>query len=400
MPEYIPGLAGVPAAQSSISFVDGENGILEYRGIRIEELTRNSSYEETAYLLLHNKLPTESELKAFSDKLANNRPIPPQLVELIKGFPREAHPMDALQTGVAALGMFSKGGDYSDPAFREEKAVAITAQFPTIVGAFQQVRDGKEPLEPDSSLSHAADFLRMLTGTMPDELDVHIIDTSLILHADHTMNASTFTARVTASTIANPYAVVGAAVGSLSGPLHGGANERVLIMLRSVGDKSKIKGWVEEKTAKKERIMGLGHRVYKTKDPRSIILQELAVQLFDKKGKSDVYDIALELEEVTKDTLGAKGIYPTGRPVTSRLKPTASGGGSIPPPTPPDSPTDCRSRDDHPYICSRAEIPFDSPFGCLLNAHDADHGRRCKSSEDPLEADKWKIAAPTAAKKC
>lgn len=310
MSDYVPGLAGIPAARSSISFVDGEKGVLEYRGIRIEELATRSTFEEVAYLLLAGKLPATSQLKAFSEALNAARRMPPELVTVLRHFPTTAHPMAVLQTAIGALGMLNTQTDYAVPEVREKQALEIIAVTPTIIGAFHQMRSGNEPLEPDISLGHAADFLRMTTGKDPDKLSARVMDVCLILHADHTMNASTFTARVTASTGASPYSLTAAAVGSLSGPLHGGANERVLQLLEKIGSKDNVRPVISDMVANKQKIMGLGHRVYKTKDPRAKILQTLATEVFEAKGKSKTYDIAVELEDVAKELLGAKGIYP------------------------------------------------------------------------------------------
>lgn len=309
MPEYVPGLEGIPAARSSISFVDGEAGILEYRGYRIETLAEQSNYEEVTYLLFYGKLPSEGELKAFSESLNTDRGIPDELGAIIRGLPTTAHPMAALQVGVAALGSFDEKADFSEPAERDAAARRIVAKIPTLVATFHRYREGLEPVAPDTSLGHAADFLRMLTGEDPDELGARIMDAALVLHADHTMNASTFTSRVAGSSGASPYAAAAAAVGSLSGPLHGGANERVLIQLREIGSKSRVRDIVTEMVDKRQKIMGLGHRVYKTKDPRAHILQRFATELFKKKGKSDVYGVAVELEKVAGELLGDKRIY-------------------------------------------------------------------------------------------
>lgn len=310
MKDYIPGLEGIPAAHSSISFIDPLKAILEYRGIRIEELAKQSSFEETTFLLVKGRLPNEGELKAFSERLGSARKIPSGLKEVITSFPRGGHPMNALQTGVAALAMYEEPVDLSKAEVREEKAIEIIGKVPTIVAAFNRARNGEDVLDPDASLSHATDFLRMLTGEVPDELSAHVMDVALLLHCDHTMNASTFTARVASSTQADPYAVVASAVGSLSGPLHGGANERVLTMLDRIGSKEMVRPKVTEMIEKREKIMGLGHRVYKTKDPRAKILQELANELFAKKGRSEMYDIAVEVENVATEKLGERGIYP------------------------------------------------------------------------------------------
>jgi citrate synthase len=310
MIEYIPGLEKVPAAESSVSYIDGEKGILEYRGIRIEDLAAHSTFEETAYLLLTGKLPTEQELADFSQRLARARTLPKDLQNVIRAVPKSAHPMAALQTCVAAVGMVTPHQNIYDEKSREASAVDFIGKFPSLVTAIHRVRNNQDIIAPDPSLPIAADFLHMLTGDKPDMHKARAMDICLILHADHTMNASTFTCRVTASTECQPAAAISAAVGSLSGPLHGGANEAVLWMLEEIGSKERVAPWFEEKMAKKEKVMGMGHRVYKTKDPRANILQGLARELFVKFGSSPLYDIAVELEKIAIDKLGPRGIYP------------------------------------------------------------------------------------------
>jgi len=310
MIEYIPGLEKVPAAESSISFIDGEKGILEYRGIRIEELAAQSTFEEVAYLLLNGRLPTESELAEFTDRVAKARVLSDDLQKVVMATPKGAHPMSALQTAVAAVGMVSPHRNIHDEKVREEFAIDFIGKFPSLVAAIHRVRHGKKIVAPDASLSIAGDFLHMLSGEKPDEHKTRALDVCLILHADHTMNASTFTTRVTASTECQPAAAISAAVGSLSGPLHGGANEAVLHMLEEIGSKEKVGPYFEGKLERKEKIMGMGHRVYKTKDPRATILQGLARDLFDQFGSSPLYDIAVELEQMAIAKLGPRGIYP------------------------------------------------------------------------------------------
>ena len=310
MPEYVPGLAGVPAARSAISFIDGEAGVLEYRGFLVEKLAEQSTYEEVTYLLLYGELPSATELKAFSDDLNTARSISTELLTVIRGFPSVAHPMDALQTSMSALGLDRPNLDYTREGVRIDEAIHIIARMPTAVAAFHRCRQGLALIEPDNSLGHAADFVRMVTGEDPDPLSARVMDAALVVHADHTMNASTFAARVTASTGASPYAVVSSAIGSLSGALHGGANEAVLIQLRKIGSPAKVREFMTDMLARKQKIMGLGHRVYRTKDPRAHILQRLANELFEEKGKSDVYDTAIELEKIAEELLSAKGIYP------------------------------------------------------------------------------------------
>lgn len=310
MIEYIPGLEKVPAAESAISFIDGEKAILEYRGIRIEELAAQSTFEETAFLLANGRLPAESELVDYRRRIGAARTLSKDLQEVIKRTPAHAHPMAALQTAVAAVGMVTPQRDIYDEKTREECAVDFIGKFPSLIAAIHRVRHGQSIVDPDPSLSIAGDFLHMLSGDKPDMDRARAMDVCLILHADHTMNASTFTARVTASTECQPASAISAAVGSLSGPLHGGANEAVLHMLEEIGSKGNVAPWFEKKLERKEKVMGMGHRVYKTKDPRATILQALARELFVKFGSSPLYDIAVELEQMAIDKLGPRGIYP------------------------------------------------------------------------------------------
>ncbi len=309
MIEYIPGLAKVPAAESAISFIDGDKGILEYRGIRIEELAAHSTFEEVTYLLLHGELPTQEQLDSFTQRVREARVLSDEMRSMIQCFPKGAHPMASLQTCTSALGLL-QGETVSDEGRRNEAAIQFIGVIPTLVAAAHRARLGEDIIEPDMSLDRSTDFLRMLTGETPDALSAKVMNVSLILHADHTMNASTFAARVTASTESEPAAAISAAVGSLSGPLHGGANERVLVMLEEIGSVSAVAPWFEAKLARKEKIMGLGHRVYKTKDPRAPILQGLVSELFEARGSSPLYDVAIELERCAEDKLGARGIYP------------------------------------------------------------------------------------------
>ncbi|MEZ5064169.1 MAG: citrate synthase [bacterium] len=307
---FVPGLAGVIAAQSKVGFVDGENGILEYRGIRIENLAERSTFEETAYLLLYGKLPTQSELSSFSRSLESNREVRPEILRLIADFPRDGHPMAALQTAVGALGLYYPRDGATNAKQRDEDAHRLIAQLATICAAVGRHRKGLEPVAPKKGLSHAANFLWMLNGEEPAPILAKTLDVALILHAEHTQNASTFTCRVIGSTEADPYAAVSGALGSLGGPLHGGANERVLDMLEEIGSSAKAKPWFEDAVAKKKKIMGLGHRVYKVKDPRAFALQKLAREVFEQLGSTPLYDIAQEIEKLAAERLGPKGIYP------------------------------------------------------------------------------------------
>ncbi len=308
--EYRPGLEGIPATESSISYVDGQKGILEYRGIRIEELAQKSTFLETAYLLIWGGLPTSQELEAFKDEIQHHRRLKYRIRDMMKCFPESGHPMDALQACAAALGLFYSRRALENPAYIQAAVVRLLAKIPTMVAAFKLIRKGNDPVQPRDDLDYAANFLYMLNEEVPDPLSARIFDVCLTLHAEHTINASTFSAMVTASTLTDPYAVVASAVGTLAGPLHGGANEEVIAMLQEIGTVENVRPYVEDRIARKAKIMGFGHRVYKVKDPRAVILQKLAEQLFDKFGQDEYYAIALELEAAVTERLGAKGVYP------------------------------------------------------------------------------------------
>jgi citrate synthase len=307
--QLVPGLEGIPIAESEISFVDGQNGILEYRGIRIEALAEHGTFEETAYLLLNGKLPNQEALDAFNYDLTHHRRLQDKIIELIKCLPESGHPMDALQAAVAALGMFYPAKDVSDEQENYLSCIRLIAKIPTIVAAFERIRTDDEDIQPRDDLGQAANFLYMLTGEEPDPVSTNALDVCLVLHADHTMNASTFSGRVTGSTLADPYTVISSAIGTLTGPLHGGANERVLDMLNEIGTVENVTPYIEAKLANRDRIMGFGHRVYKTWDPRAKILQRMASELSEVHGSSDLYRIAQKTDEVVTEHLGAKGIY-------------------------------------------------------------------------------------------
>ena len=308
--EFRAGLEGVPATQSSISFVDGQKGILEYRGIPIHELAEKSTFLETAYLLIWEELPTKDELEAFKNEIRYHRRLKYRIRDMMKCFPESGHPMDALQACAAALGLFYSRRALDDPAYIRAAVVRLLAKIPTMVAAFQLMRKGNDPVQPRDDLSYAANFLYMLSEKEPDPLAAKIFEVCLVLHAEHTINASTFSAMVTASTLTDPYAVIASAVGTLAGPLHGGASEEVIEMLEQIGSVENVRPFLEERLQHKARIMGFGHRVYKVKDPRAIILQGLAEQLFEKFGHDKYYDIATELERAVEEKLGDKGIYP------------------------------------------------------------------------------------------
>lgn len=307
--EFKPGLEGVPATLSSISYVDGQKGLLEYRGISIEQLALKSSFLETSYLLIWGVLPTKEELEAFEHEIRYHRRIKYRIRDMMKCFPERGHPMDALQASAAALGLFYSRRALPNQGYIREAVVRLLAKIPTMVAAFQQMRRGNDPVRPRDDLNYSANFLYMLNEQEPDPLLASIFDTCLTLHAEHTINASTFSAMVTASTLTDPYGVIASAVGTLAGPLHGGANEEVIDMLEQIGSVENVRAFVEKSVANKDKIMGFGHRVYKVKDPRATILQRLAEQLFENFGHDDYYDIAIKLEEVVEENLGHKGIY-------------------------------------------------------------------------------------------
>lgn len=308
--ELRPGLADVPVAESAVSFIDGKNARLEYRGIAVEQLAKESCFEETSWLLLKGDLPTQKQLADFDDELRHHRRIKFRLKDLIKCLPESGHPMYALQASVAAMGMFYPSRDVANGKSNWESVVRLIAKLPTVVAAFQRLRYGDEPITPRDDLDHAANFYWMLFEKEPSPAVRKVIDACLILHAEHTMNASTFSSRVTASTLANPYTVISAAIGTLTGPLHGGANEEVLDMLEEIGGIQNLRAWIDDAIAKKKKIMGFGHRVYKVKDPRATVLQDLAENVFADTGRPAQYDLAVQMEKIMVDLLGPKGIYP------------------------------------------------------------------------------------------
>ena len=309
-PAYRPGLEGVPATQSAVCDIDGKRGILTYRGVPVDQLARQSSFLETAYLLIWGELPTIFQLNAFQQDVQMHRRVSFRIRDMMKCFPAGGHPMDALQASAASLGLFYSRRALNDPQYITGAVVRLIAKIPTMVAAFQLIRKGQDPIQPRDDLAYSANFLYMLTEREPDPLAARIFDACLILHAEHSLNASTFSARVTASTLTDPYAVVASAVGTLAGPLHGGANEDVLEMLEQIGTPDRVEAWLDQAIASKQKIMGFGHREYRVKDPRAVILQGLAEDLFLRFGHDAMYDVARRLEQVAADRLGPKGIYP------------------------------------------------------------------------------------------
>ncbi|MFZ3072971.1 MAG: citrate synthase [Thermodesulfobacteriota bacterium] len=310
--EVIPGLEGIPAAESAISYIDGEAGILEYRGIPIEELAEKSNYLETAYLLTFGKLPSTPEFEKFTNDVTNHTRLKLKILRMMELLPESGHPMEYLQAVTSAMGMYYPARNTLDEDVRYWSVVRLIAKLPTIVAACYRLRHGDAPIPPNNGLSFAANFYYMLFEREPDPLIEKIIDSVFILHADHTMNASTFSARVVGSTLADPYTIVSSAIGTLSGPLHGGANEEVIKMLIEIGPKENARAYIEGKLERKEKIPGIGHRIYKIKDPRASILQHYARALLCREGLvcSPLVETAEEVEKVVQEKLAKKKIYP------------------------------------------------------------------------------------------
>ena len=305
------GLRGIPVADTRISNIDGERGKLIYRGYDILDLTKNSNFEEVCYLLLHDELPSKSEYEDFTSRLKETRYIPKQMQTNMSNWRKDADPMDMLQAFVAALsGYFDE--EFSNKESSYDRAINLISKVPTITASWHRIRNGKKIMDPKPELTHAANFLYMLTGEVPDEEIEKIFDICLILHADHTFNASTFTARQVASTRAHMYSAASAAIGALSGELHGGANYEVMRMLLDIKTEDKVESWIKEKMDKGERIMGMGHAVYRTYDPRARVLKELSKKLSEKINLP-WFDITQKIEQVTIDEMKKRkgvDIYP------------------------------------------------------------------------------------------
>ena len=295
------GLRGVKVADTRISDVNGEKGILIYRGFNIVDLARSSTFEEVSFLLLNDHLPTRQELERFRTELVSERPLPGVVLEFMRMMPKSAHPMDILHSAVPILASF-------DPQLHEEtkesnhkKAVRLIAEMATIVAAWDRIRKGLEPVSANPDLNHGANFLYMLTGNLPDPETARDFDICLILHADHSFNASTFAGREVASTHAHMYASIAAALGALSGELHGGANSEVMRMLLEVKEADLARAWVSEKLRKGGKVMGMGHAVYHTEDPRATILRGMCERLADRCGDPRWCRLSKAIEQATKE---------------------------------------------------------------------------------------------------
>ena len=306
-PAVATGLRGVVAASSSVGDVDGEKGELIYQGLNIHDLATKSTFEEVVYLLWHGRLPKRAELDELRQSLAANYELPEPIHALIKQFPADADPMDTLRTAVSALSFYDKESRDLSREASLRVATRLTARFATIVAAIDRARRGLGPVKPKPDANIATNFLYMLKGEVPDEFDAHVLDVALILQADHELNASTFTARVVAGTLADMYSAVTAALGALSGPLHGGANTAAMKTLLEIGDADRVESFVKDALAKKKKIPSFGHAVYRTEDPRATHLRRFSKEMGERKGDSKWYDMTVKLEEVMKRE---KGLLP------------------------------------------------------------------------------------------
>jgi citrate synthase len=304
------GLDNVYVMESKICFIDGEASKLFYRGYSIEDLAQHSTFEETTYLLIYGALPNKRQLENFKQRISSQRSLEPGLLQLIRSFPITSDPMDVLRTAVSAMAVYDPQPTTDKIEERIDKAVRILGKTPTIIAAFDRLRNRREPIPPQPDFDHAANFLQMLTGKTPDPYDTQVMDVALILHAEHEMNASTFSCTVTASTLADMYSIITSGIGTLRGPLHGGANEAALKTVMEVGDPSKADDYVTHALAEKKRIMGFGHRVYKTWDPRYIILKKLGAQLATSKGETVLFETAVAIEQSALRHLAGSPIFP------------------------------------------------------------------------------------------
>jgi len=324
MSEVKVGLQDVVIATSRICSIDGQQGKLIYCGYDIKDLAEHATFEEVVYLLWNGRLPKRAELDRLKKQFAENASVPPQVIDLLKNLPPAQHPMEALRTAVSALSLYDPESEDMSQEANQRKALRLTAQMGTMVAAYARLREGKEVVAPDSSLSHAANFLYMLNGKRSEEEETRWFDIALILHADHSFNASTFAARVTASTLSDMHSAITSAIGTLKGPLHGGANERVMRMLLEIGTLDKAEDYVRGLLAQRQKIMGFGHRVYHTKDPRATILREMSLELGRRKGQPKWFEISQAIEDLmlrekkinaNVDFYSASAYYVLGIPV-------------------------------------------------------------------------------------
>ena len=304
------GLEGAITGETKIGYVDGEKGWLVYRGYNIFDLAEHSNFEETSYLLIFGKLPSKKELNDFKKKLIGYRQIPDEVMDALKMIPKDVHPMAAMRTGVSVLGCFDPQADDTSVENETDIGIKLIAQMSTIAGAVARIRNSKKPLKPDPSLDHSANFLYMIAGKKPDDFTTKVMDVSLILHADHGMNASTFTTMVTNSSLSDMYSSICAGICSLKGPLHGGANERALADMMQIKDEKDAVRYVKDCIDNKKKIMGFGHRVYKAYDPRAKVLGQYSQKVTEMKKMGHLYKIAKKVEEEVIKAYGEKGIFP------------------------------------------------------------------------------------------
>lgn len=299
------GLEGIVANSTALSDVRGTEGILIYAGYNIDELAGKVSYEEVVHLLWHGSLPNSTQLAGLKEELASLRELPQGVIDFIKAVPKDANPMDVIRTGISMLGLYDKVpvGDI-DPAKNRRRAASITAKVGVIAAYYHRARQGKDLPPVRKDLGEAAHFLYLLNGEVPTEEAAKTLDVAYVLHADHGMNASTFSARVTIATLSDIYSAVTSAIGTLKGPLHGGANEGVIHMLREIGEESKVDAWIADALANKKKIMGIGHRVYKTLDPRAPHLRSMAVQLCEQLGEGKWIRMSERIAELMKEKKG------------------------------------------------------------------------------------------------
>jgi citrate synthase len=310
MAEYSKGLEGVIAADTKLSFIDGEKGVLEYIGIPIGQLAEHSTFEETVFLLWNGKLPTKGELADFTAKIRSLYTLPDGFIDRIRAVPPSAEPMHVMRTLISMLSYYDPTPNDIKPASVREKALNMLAKGPTILAAFHRIRRGMPVIPPDTSLGLSENFLTMLNGQRPKPTMAKALDVCLVLHTDHGLNNSTFTARVITSTQSDVYSAITGAIGSLRGPSHGGANEGVMHMLNEIASVEAAEKYIQNKLEKKDKIMGFGHRVYKAYDPRATHLKNLAKALAEETGNIDLYNKSIAIEQVMLREKAAKGIYP------------------------------------------------------------------------------------------
>ena len=301
------GLRGVVAAQSAIGDVNGEQGILIYQGYDIHDRAEDSTFEEVDFLFWNGCLPKQDELDALTAELRANYEVPGDVIEMMKRFPKDADPMDVLRTAVSSLDFYDKNGHGTDRDHAVKAAVRITGQIGTIAAAWDRIRNGKDVIAPDHSLSIAANFMYMLRGERADADEERMFDVCLILHADHELNASTFTTRVVSGTLAGMYGAVTAGIAALAGPLHGGANTNVMKMLIEIGSLDAVDSWLDKALEEKRKIMGIGHAVYKTEDPRATWLRKYSKHMGEKKGEMKWFEMSQRIEQLM---LEKKGMHP------------------------------------------------------------------------------------------